>query len=280
MQHTLRQKIEVSGIGIFTGVAVSVSICPAPENTGIVFQRVDLKGSPPIPARAQFVQESPRCTSLGNKEASVMMVEHLLSALYAYGVDNARIEVNGPEIPGDDGSSLAFALKLEQGGLLEQKAPRQWMVVDQPLYWSKGDIHLVALPSSEFRLSYTMHYPKSALLKSQYYSLSLQAGRYLSEIAPCRTFSLYEEILPFLEKGLIRGGGLENAVVIREDKVLNPEGVRFPDEMVRHKILDLIGDLALVGSRLCAHVIAICSGHIANVAFVKVLSKTLQPRSL
>lgn len=280
MQKTLKKSIEVSGIGIFTGEKVGVKICPAPADTGLIFQRVDLPGAPQIPARLDYVQESSRCTRIGLDNASVVMVEHLLSALYAYGIDNARIEVSGPEIPGSDGSAKLFVNLIEQVGLEIQGKPNHSVSIQQPLFWSCGDIHLVALPCTEFKLSYTMHYPKSPLIKSQYYSFSLNPDRYREEIASCRTFSLYEEILPFLEKGLIKGGGLENALVIQGDKILNPEGARFPDEMVRHKILDLIGDLSLIGARLCAHVIAICSGHSANVAFAKILSEKMQPRSL
>jgi UDP-3-O-[3-hydroxymyristoyl] N-acetylglucosamine deacetylase len=280
MQNTLQREIEISGTGIFTGEKVSVRICPAPAGSGLLFQRVDLKGSPEIPALLKFVQDTPRCTRLTSSKASIIMVEHILSALYACGVDNARIEVEGPEIPGIDGSSKLFVDLIEKVGLQTQEAPVSYITIQQPVFWSCGDVHLVALPSSEFRLSYTMHYPKSCLIKSQYYSLNVDPLRYRDEIASCRTFSLYEEILPLIEKGLIKGGGLENALVIREDKILNPEGARFPDEMVRHKILDLIGDLSLIGSRLCAHVIAICSGHSSNVAFAKVLTASTQPRSI
>lgn len=279
LQKTLRSEITVSSVGIFTGEQVTVKLCPAPVDFGICFQRIDLEGAPCIPARLPFVQETPRCTRIASGKASVMMVEHLLSALYACGVDNARIEVRGPEIPGVDGSSKLFVERMEQVGLEIQDKPRRYISIQQPLYWSSGDIHLVALPSSEFRLSYTMHYPKSPLIKSQYYTFSVDPDRYREEIASCRTFSLYEEILPFIEKGLVKGGGLENALVIHGDKILNPDGARYPDEMVRHKILDLIGDLSLLGARLCAHVIAICSGHASNVAFARVLSEKLQPGS-
>jgi UDP-3-O-[3-hydroxymyristoyl] N-acetylglucosamine deacetylase len=150
---------------------------------------------------------------------------------------------------------------------------RNVLIVDRPVFLSKGEIHLVALPASSFQISYTMHYPHSPLLKSQYYSFVVTADIYRQEIAPCRTFSLYEEVLPLIEKGLICGGGLNNAVVIDGEKVLNPGGLRFPDEMVRHKVLDVIGDLSLVGARLCAHVIAIRSGHVTNALFAKLLTQ-------
>lgn len=276
MQNTLLQEIEVSGIGIFTGEHASIKICPAPENFGVVFCRSDLAGTPKIPAKLEFVEPSPRCTKLCLDGASVLMVEHLLSALYAWGVDNALIEVNGPEIPGLDGSAKFFSEEIEKAGLRTQHSPRNYISITQPMYWSKGDVHLVALPSHEYRLSYTLHYPKSPLIRSQYYSFCLGHEEYKTDIAPSRTFSMYEEILPFVQKGIIKGGGLENALVIQGDKVLNPEGTRFENEMVRHKILDLIGDLSLIGTRINAHVIAICSGHSSNVAFAKVLSESLQ----
>ncbi len=272
MQNTVAGPIQVSGIGIFTGASVVVKILPAPPGTGIVFHRTDLPRSLEIPARLEFVDATPRSTRLVRGQASVLLVEHLLSALYAYGVDNARIEINGPEIPGGDGSSLLFIEKLDAVGLQSQEVPRFVLKIDKPLFWSGGFVHLVALPSDSFQISYTLHYPHSPFIRSQYCSFSITPETYRKEIASCRTFSLYEEILPFLEKGLLKGGGLDNAVVIQGDRVLNPEGVRFSDEMGRHKVLDLIGDLSLIGHRLCAHVIAICSGHASNVAFGKIVA--------
>ena len=273
MQKTFQDEVTASGVGLFTGEKVSLRICPAPPDSGIVFQRTDLLSKPEIPALLSYVREAPRCTRLATPNASILMVEHLLSALYAYGIDNARIEVEGPEIPAADGSSQLFVDLIEKTGLVSQEYPKRYARISDPIYWSEGEVHLVALPSDEFRVSYTMHYPHSPLLRSQYYSFVLQPLRYKAEIARCRTFSLYEEILPFIEKGGIRGGGLENALVIQGGRILNPEGARFEDEMVRHKILDLIGDLALIGTPLLAHVIAIRSGHSSNVAFAKIVSK-------
>lgn len=277
-QKTLKKSVTISGIGIFSGLETSVAIHPAPVDAGICFKRIDLPNAPEIPAHVDFVQESTRCTRLGVGEASVSMVEHLLSALYAYGIDNALIEVNGPEIPGSDGSSLAYVNLFEEKGVETQNKAANVIEIEQAISWSKDSIHLVALPSEEFKVSYTMHYPQSKLLGSQYYSLRLTQELYRNEIAPCRTFSLYEEIIPLLEKGLIKGGALANAVVIKEDKVVNPEGARFPNEMVRHKVLDLIGDLSLVGSKIRGHIIAICSGHASNIAFAKTLLSRIGTR--
>lgn len=271
-QKTIRQTIFGAGKGLFTGKYASFKISPAPINSGIVFQRSDLPGKPQIPAQLAFVKPSPRCTCLASDSASIQMVEHLLSALYAMQIDNARIELDGPEIPADDGSSKWFVDLIEESGIECQNAERDWIKITEPIFWSEGEVHIVALPAKEFQISYTLHYPQSPLIKSQYYSLPLTPQRFKEEIAPSRTFSLYEEILPFIEKGIIKGGGLENALVIRDNQILNPAGARFPDEMVRHKILDLIGDLSLIGAPLLAHVIAIRSGHSSNVAFGKLLS--------
>lgn len=269
MQQTVKREVFVSGIGLFTGEKVSVKILPAPPNTGIVFQRIDLPGKPEIPARLSFVRDVPRCTRLANEKASIHMVEHLLSALGGLGIDNARIEVQGPEIVAGDGSAKMFVDLIE---VEKQKATRRVLKISKPIYWSEGEVHLIALPAEEFRVSYTLHYPQSPLLGSQYYTISLSPSRFKDEIAPCRTFSLYEEILPFIEKGMIKGGGLENALVIKGDQIMNPGGARFPDEMVRHKILDLIGDLFLVGVPILGHIISVRSGHSSNIAFAKMIS--------
>lgn len=271
MQKTLKRPITISGRGLFTGEQSSITIVPASIDTGIIFQRIDLPGTPQVPAKTEFVQDSTRCTRLGSENASILMVEHLLSALYAYGVDNARILISGPEVPGCDGSAKLFVECFEKTGLEIQNKPAKTLAIETPVYFSLGDVHLIALPSDAFKISYTLHYPQSLLIQSQFYSFDVTSDHYKEQIAPCRTFSLYEEILPFIQSGLIKGGGLENALVIRDDKILNPDGARFPNEMVRHKVLDLIGDLSLIGMRLRAHVIAICSGHATNFAFAKEL---------
>lgn len=270
-QTTLAQEAFLSGSGVFTGEKVSLKLCPAPESSGIQFQRMDLPGKPLIPAHLSFVREAPRCTRLGSEKGSVYLVEHLLSALYALGVDNVRIEMEGSEVPIGDGSARPFVELIRRAGLQKQNAPRRYLRVEKPVFWTEGDTHLVALPSSEFRISYTLHYPQSSYIRSQYFSSFIDAEIYQAQIAPCRTFSLYEEILPLIEKGVIKGGGLDNAVVVQGDRILNPEGTRFPDEMVGHKVLDLIGDLALLGMPLIAHVLAIRSGHASNVAFAKTI---------
>lgn len=272
-QTTIEREVEASGIGLFTGEKVSMTICPEKENTGIVFEREDLPGKPQIKALLENVEKAPRCTRLAKGGISVHMVEHLMAALSGMGIDNARVKVRGPEILAGDGSALPFVELLRSARKKKQKSLRKILRIEKPIYWSKAGVHLIALPSEEFRVSYTMHYPKSALLRSQYYSTVVTEEIFEKQIAPCRTFSFYEEILPLMEKGLIKGGGLENALVIQKDRVMNPEGVRFFDEMARHKALDLIGDLSLTGFFILGHIVSICSGHASNIAFAKMIQK-------
>ncbi|HEX2582777.1 MAG TPA: UDP-3-O-acyl-N-acetylglucosamine deacetylase [Chlamydiales bacterium] len=273
LQKTLQKSAEFAGIGLFTGMPSRIRLVPASEDAGIVFQRIDLPGRPEIPATLDFVSGTPRCTCLARENASVQMVEHLLSALYGFGIDALRIEVDGPEIPAGDGSAREYVRLIEEAGIRILEAPKKVILIEQPVYWSQGDIQIIGLPSPEFRISYTLHYPQSPLIRSQFYSFK---DRYKEEIASCRTFSLYEEIAPFIEKGLIKGGGLDNALVIQGDRILNPEGTRFPDEMVRHKVLDLMGDLSLLGAALQGHILSVRSGHTANVAFAKLLHRASQ----
>ncbi len=263
MQKTIQQPIAISGVGLFTGEKVSLKLLPATPNTGVVFR----KDGQDMSACLSEIRPAPRCTKLG----SIYMVEHLLSALSAYSVDNVIVEVEGSEIVAGDGSSRMFIEMLESAGLVEQGVPRQVLKIQEPIFWSEKDIHLVALPADEFRISYTMHYPKSKFLGSQFFSAAITAEFYKQEIAPCRTFSLYEEILPYIEKGFIKGGGLDNALVIKGEEIMNPEGARFRDEPVRHKVLDLIGDLALIGKPIIGHIISICSGHSSNASFAKAI---------
>ncbi len=276
-QRTLKKEVFLTGKGLFTGAKVSLRLIPSPEYSGIVFCRKDLPHLPSLPALLPFVKKTPRCTSLMYKTGeSIVMVEHLLSAIKAHGIDNLRIEVDGPEIPVGDGSADPFVEMIEKSGIAFQKAPKKRGVLQKPLYWSQQDTHLIALPDTEFRVSCTLHYPQSPFIRSQYYSLVITSDSFKKEIAMCRTFSLYEDIAAMLEKGLLKGGGLENGVVIKDHAVMNPEGLRCADEMVRHKILDLVGDLSLIGMDFSAHIIAIRSGHAANVTFAELLADCLQ----
>ena len=270
-QRSLKTSASVSGVGLFTGAKTTLTLKPAPEGTGIIFQRMDLPSKPTLAASVENVLETPRCTILGTSEFQIQTVEHILSALKAFDLDNVMIEIDGGEIPSCDGSALPFVEMIEKVGVLSQVATKKVHYLEAPIFWSKGDVQLVALPAEEFRIRYTLSYPNSELLKSQFYTVHVNEETYKQEIAPARTFSLYEEVVPLIEKGNIKGGRLDNAVIIKGDSILNPEGVRYRDEMVRHKILDLIGDLSLVGGCFHAHVIAIRSGHFSNTSFAREL---------
>lgn len=268
-QRTLAKPFSYEGIGLFSGVRVQMRVLPASAGTGICFRRVDLSEEVTIPARLDFIVGTPRCTILGKGKDVVQMVEHLLSALYAHQIDNAIIEINGPEVPAGDGSALPFIELIQKADIQELENTITNYYLEEPLHWSEGDVHLVALPSKELRYSYTLSYPNHPLLHSQFYSFVMSPERYDEEIAPCRTFSLYEELLPLLDKGLIKGGNFTNGVVIKGKEILTPDGLRFPEEMARHKVLDLIGDLSLMQTVVVAHYIAIRSGHYSNTEFAK-----------
>lgn len=277
-QKTLEKSVFASGRGVFTGKDVSLRLVPAPVGTGIVFQRVDLPEKPTLPAILSSVQSTPRCTVLGNNTLSIQTVEHLLAALYAYELTNLVIELSGPEVPILDGGSSRFVEMIEEAGSVNQEAFKPVLSLKTPVSWSSGDVHLVALPCDELKITYTLHYPSSSVIGTQFYSTAITPEIFKKEIAPCRTFSVYEEIISMIEKGLldVRGGSVENAVIIRDGKILNEEGLHFPEEMARHKVLDVLGDLSLIAEPFVAHVIAVRSGHFSNHAFAKVLFNHLQ----
>ena len=274
-QRTLRRSISTSGKGLFCGETIDLTISPAAAGTGIWFKRLDCPKSSPLKATLEAVKSTPRCTILGNEEIQIQTVEHLLSALRAFHIDNAVISLSGPEVPICDGSALPFVEMIKEAGVQELSSKREFYTISEPIFLSQNDIHLVALPAQEFRISYTLHYPFSPLIQSQYYSFVLDEENYEKEIAPSRTFCLYEEIAPLVEKGLVKGGGLDSAVVVAEDRILNPEGLRFGNEMVRHKIVDLLGDLSLMQVSLHAHILAVRSGHATNVAFARLLKNQI-----
>lgn len=279
MQTTVANRVSISGNGLFSGQEATVTLSPADPNTGIVFYRTDLEEVSPLPAVLSNLKSTPRCTILGDGRSSVQTVEHLLSALSGCGLTNVKIEISGPEVPILDGSSMPFVRLFEEAGVRVQEEFPKIYSLTEPVYWSQGETQLMAIPSDEFRISYTLHYPDSSFLDSQFYSFAVTPEGFKNEIAPSRTFCLYEEIQPMIDQGMIKGGSLENGVIIKDDEVVNPEGVRFPEEMARHKILDLIGDLALIPIPFKAHIIAIRSGHTSNTAFAKELYKQLKSQS-
>lgn len=275
-QRTLKREAHFSGIGIHTGRLVSIRFVPAAAGEGIIFKRVDLPGQPVIPALVEYAAETARSTSIGLDSIRIHTVEHVLAAIHANRIHNLTIELTNIEPPVGNGSSDVFVEMIEQAGIEELESPEYCLSVQQPVHHSEKDIHLVALPFDGFKISYTLDYPETPAIKSQYRSLEITAESFKNEIASCRTFALYEEVANLMDRGLIKGGSLDNAVMIKGEAIFSKGGLFFPDEMVRHKILDLIGDLTLVGYPINAHIIAIRSGHAANVALAKKLIGSLR----
>jgi UDP-3-O-[3-hydroxymyristoyl] N-acetylglucosamine deacetylase len=267
--RSLKKTVSLSGIGVHTGNEVTIAFTPAREGTGLIFRRADLKGKPEIPATIEYVQDTSRSTSIGIGDVRVKTVEHVLAAIRAYDIDNLYVDVYGTEPPIANGSSDVFVEMIEEAGIEEQSGSIPIIKLTQPVYWSEGNIHMVAIPYDGYRISYTLSYPGSTLLQAQYYSALITTESFKREIAPCRTFSRYEEVASLMDQGLIKGGSLDNGIIIKDDVVFSKGGLFFQDEMVRHKILDLVGDLSLVGFHFHAHIIAIRSGHAANHAFAK-----------
>lgn len=261
-QKTLRQPAYLSGTGLHTGNRVNLAILPAPENTGIVFRRTDLEGKPEIEAKIENVVETSRSTTLGKGNVRIHTVEHLLGALSAMEINNAYLELDSCEPPICDGSAREFIRLIQVTGVELQVGSIEPIYLFSPIEFAVGDTQMMAFPHDRFKVSCTSADKKGRF--TQYYSLEVTPESYARELASARTFCFYEEIEGLIRGGLIKGGALENAVVIREDAILTTEPLRYADEFVRHKILDIVGDLSLLGRPLCAHVVAVKPGHSVN----------------
>jgi len=269
-QKTIEKKVEIEGIGLHTGEKSRVVFKPAPVNTGIYFLRKDIPDAEPIKADIDNLLDTslyPRRTSIGNEKFQIHTIEHLLSALFAMEIDNIFIEIEGNECPGLDGSAKPFVEILKKAGIKELDEPKEIFYIKEPIYISEDGSHLIALPYNQLKISYTLDYP-SSVLKSQFASYIITPEIYEKEIAPARTFCLKEEVEALKKLGLGKGSDYSNTLVIDKNGVINNE-FRFEDEPVRHKISDLIGDLALLGYSLCAHIIGIRSGHSINTKLIK-----------
>lgn len=266
-QKTIGSEVSISGMGLHTGSLTTMTFKPAPPDTGVTFYRVDLPGSPAIQADIDHVVDVSRGTTIGINGAKVHTVEHVLAAVFGIDIDNVAIELDGPEIPNNDGSSQMFTQVLRKAGLVEQDAERQYIQIVEPVYYRQDDVTLSVLPADELRMTMTIAYDHVAI-GTQYASITITPETFEKELAPARTFCFLREVRMLQEQGLIKGGSLESAVVIGDESILN-EQLRFPDEFVRHKMLDLLGDMYLLGRRIKGHVIGVKSGHAKNVMFSK-----------
>lgn len=265
-QQTVASPVATSGIGLHTGVKVNLRLLPAPGNTGIVFRRTDLEGFT-IEAEAGNVARVSYATSLMKKGVLILTTEHLLSALAAANIDNVIVEIDNLEVPVLDGSALPFVRLIAEAGCRRQRARRTCLKVLKPVEVVEGAKRIAVYPSGRLQLTYRIAF-SHPLIGEQVLEFVPGTGNYETEVAPARTFGFLEEVEMLRQSGLIRGGSLENAVVLTRDGILNPEGLRFPDEFCRHKILDLIGDLALLGRPLIGRVVAERAGHAMHAQLV------------
>ena len=291
-QQTLAGPISFSGKGLHTGVTVNMTVHPATDNHGIVFRRVDLEGTPTVPALCEYVTDTSRGTTIEKGEAKVSTIEHIISALWTMGVDNALIDIDGPETPIMDGSAREYVEKIQQTGLVEQKSPRKYYEVTEKQVYTIPDkgVAIIIYPDDEFTVSVHIDF-NSKVVGNQYATLDMYS-KYTEDIAPCRTFCFLHELEPLLKMNLIKGGDLDNAIVVVENpvsdeqlehlkKVFNKDDIRVTggylnnlelrasNELARHKLLDLLGDFALLGMRIKGRVWASRPGHYANTEFMK-----------
>jgi len=264
-QRTLKSLIRASGVGLHTGQKVRMTLRPAPVDTGIVFRRVDLASPVDIPARAELVGEARLASTLVKGDVKVHTVEHLMSAFGGLGVDNAFVDLDAPELPIMDGSASPFVLLIQQAGIEQQGAPKRFLRVTRRVEVTEGDKWARLEPYEGYRLSFSIDFRHPVIEKStQSVAVDFAETSYLKEIARARTFGFMHEVENLRESGLALGGGLENAVVLDEYRVLNAEGLRFADEFIRHKLLDAVGDLYLLGKPLLGAFSAHKSGHALN----------------
>lgn len=273
-QQTLRVPVNEAGIGLHSGNRVSMTFLPASPNTGIRFRRVDLEGKPELEARIENVCDTTRSTTLGKGNLRVHTVEHVLATFAGFGIDNAIVELDANEPPIGDGSALPYCKMVEEAGVLALAERRETFRVAEPIEIDFGDSSISVFPQDKLKISCTSSDKHGRF--TQFFSVEVSPENWKSDLAPARTFCFFEEIEFLIKNGLIKGGSLENAVVIRDDAVLTTEPLRFPDEFVRHKVLDIVGDLALLGRPLLGHVVAIKPSHTANCELTRRLDAQMR----
>ena len=271
-QRSLKSSVSASGVGLHTGQKVRITLRPAPADTGVVFRRVDLASPVDLPARADAVGETRLSSCLVRDGVKVYTVEHLMSALGGLGVDNVYVDLDASELPIMDGSASPFVLLIQQAGIVEQAAPKRFLRVLRKVEVKDGDKWARLEPFEGYKLSFSIEFRHPVIERStQAVEVNFAETSYLKEIARARTFGFMHEVEDLRDSGLALGGGLDNAVVLDEYRVLNAEGLRFADEFIRHKLLDAIGDLYLLGKPLLAAFSAHKSGHALNNRLLRAL---------
>jgi UDP-3-O-[3-hydroxymyristoyl] N-acetylglucosamine deacetylase/3-hydroxyacyl-[acyl-carrier-protein] dehydratase len=276
-QQTFKKAVSFSGVGLHTGNAVTMTFKPAAVDTGIRFKRMDLDEQPEVEALVANVVETTRGTTIGKGNMRVHTIEHVMAAFHAMGVDNAVVELDANEPPVGDGSAQPYLKMIAEAGLVDQDGKREVAQITEPIWFKQGDSTVVMLPAERLQVSCTISFPVGGM-DSQYFSLGVDRESFAEEVAPSRTFCFFHEVEHLMKAGLIKGGSLENANIVRGESVLTQGGLRFRDEFVRHKILDIIGDIYLLGRPVAAQIIAIRPGHTVNYELTKRLAaKTAKP---
>jgi len=271
-QRTLRSAVTSTGIGLHSGEEVSLCLRPAPVDTGIVFRRVDLRPAASIAAVAGNVGDTRLSTTLGVGEQRVSTVEHVLAAMSGLGIDNAFIDVSAPEVPIMDGSAGPFVLLIQSAGIEEQDAPKRFLRIKREVTIEDGDKTASFLPFDGFKVSFTIDFDQPVVSDhTAHAEIEFSGGAFIAELCRARTFGFMHEIEYLRAQGLARGGSVDNAIVVDEYRILNPDGLRYHDEFVKHKILDAVGDLYLLGCSLIGEFRAYKSGHALNNAAVSAL---------
>lgn len=260
LQKTIRKKTVVSGVGIHSGDTCTLTFKPAPAGTGVHFVRMDLPGRPSLRVTAKNVQATSHQTTIGGEAFSVATIEHCLSALSALRIDNLIIELDGPEIPICDGSAGDFLRALLDVGLIEQDQPRKYCYITEPIYFSEGEKHAYVVPYHGLRLTVTIDFPHPKIGK-QTIDVDINEQSFGRDIANARTFGFLKDVEALKARGLAKGGSLDNCVVLDQEAVVNPDGIRWADEFVRHKALDALGDLVTLEMPLMGHVVLFKAGH-------------------
>jgi len=265
-QRTVAKRVSCTGVGLHSGKPATLTLAPAAADAGVSFVRMDLGVE--IPARNEFVADTTLSTNLANGAARVHTVEHVMAALHGMGIDNCRVEVDGPEIPILDGSAAPFVCLIQEAGIQVQRAGKRWLVIEEPIEVRDGDKLARLEPADSFSVEFTADFDHP-LITNQAFRSTVNDRTFEREIARARTFCFRRDIERMQAAGLAKGGSLANAIVVDEFSILNPEGLRFPDEFARHKVLDAVGDLALFGLPVLGALTAVKSGHALNQGLVK-----------
>ncbi len=276
-QRSILREVSIKGAALHTGDKATLTMKPAPANHGIVFRRMDLHEKPEIRPSIDLVGDLVRNTTLNSGHAKLHTVEHVLSALHGMGIDNILIEMDASEPPIMDGSAKSYVNMILEGEPVEQDAEREYFVLDQPISVTRGNSSLIALPHDGLKVTCTSADDRG--IHTQHVSLEIDPEVYSTQIAAARTFTIYEEIEELLKLGKIKGGSLENAIVLKDDKIMSKEPLRFEDEMARHKMLDVIGDILLLGKPIKAHLVAVRPSHAINSELTKKLHDRMEEKA-